>query len=148
MAGSVSRLYSAWEQVIKRSLAHWRLLSSVVLGVVLASAIMAGTVIYFDALRELALKATLAKRPQTQMDILLKAERGPVTRQEYDKVAVAVTAAVDENVGWMVRDRILAAKMPTMFLTPSGEEGSAGEDDARSYFAFMPDLLDHAELLP
>ena len=77
MAGPVSRLYSAWEQVIKRSLAHWRLLSSVALGVVLASAIMAGTVIYFEALRELALKATLAKRPQTQMDILLEGERGP-----------------------------------------------------------------------
>ena len=147
MAGPVSRLYSAWEQVIKRSLAHWRLLSSVALGVVLASAIMAGTVIYFEALRELALKATLAKRPQTQMDILLEGERGPAIRQEYDRLAAAVTAAVDEHVGWMVRDRVLAAKTPTMFVTPPGEEGSAGEDNARSYVAFMQDLLDHAELL-
>ena len=148
MSGPVSRLYSAWEHVVKRSLAHWRLLSSVVLGVVLASAIMAGTVVYFDALRELALKATLAKRPQTQMDILMKGERGPATREEYDRLAAAVTSAVDEHVGWMVRGRILAAKTPTMFLTLPGEEGAAGGDNARSYFASMSDMLDHAELLP
>ena len=58
--------------MVKRSLSHWRLLSSVVLGVLLASAIMAGTVIYYDALRDLSLKNTLAKHTRTELDLLLK----------------------------------------------------------------------------
>ena len=51
------RLARAWPLVIKRAIAGWRLLSTVVIGVLLACAIMAGTVIYFDALKELALKS-------------------------------------------------------------------------------------------
>ena len=62
----VSRAVSAWPLVVRRSLAHWRLLSTVVVGVVLSSAVMAGTVIYYDALRELALKSTLARLTETR----------------------------------------------------------------------------------
>ena len=50
---NLARVLSAWPMVARRSLANWRLLSSVVIGVVLASTIMAGTVIYFDSLRDL-----------------------------------------------------------------------------------------------
>ena len=55
-----SRLISAWQLIGKRSLAHWRVLLSVVLGVLLASSIMSGTIVYFDALRELALDRALS----------------------------------------------------------------------------------------
>ena len=72
--------------VAKRSLSHWRLLSTVVIGVLLSSTVMAGTVIYFDALRELALKNSLDQVEPLQLDILLKAERGPTTLEEYGKV--------------------------------------------------------------
>ena len=55
----ISRLMTAWPQVARRMIANWQLMSTVIVGVLLASAIMAGTVIYFDALRELALKNAL-----------------------------------------------------------------------------------------
>ena len=41
----ISKLVAAWPLVAKRSLAHWKVLSSVVVGVLLASVIMASTVI-------------------------------------------------------------------------------------------------------
>ena len=147
MARAVGRLISAWQLVAKRSLAHWRLLSSVVLGVLLASAIMSGTVIYFDALRELALKNTLAKHSDTDLDILIQGRRGPTTYEEYAKVSDAVNREIDESVSWILRDRIRAAKSPTFFLTTPGNEAFAGEDNARSYFAFLPRLLRHATII-
>ena len=67
----------AWPLVVKRGLAHWRLLSAVIIGVLLASMVMAGTVIYFDSLRELALDNALDKLSTTEKDIILKADRGP-----------------------------------------------------------------------
>ena len=130
--------------VAKRSLSHWRLLSTVVTGVVLASAIMAGTVMYFDALKELALKRTLAKHSDTDLDFLIQGRWGPATSTEYDKIATVVTDEIDGHVAWMVTDTRRAVKSPTLFLTVPGNEALAGEDNARSYFASLPGLEGHA----
>ena len=67
--------------VARRSLANWRLLSSVVIGVVLASTIMAGTVIYFDSLRDLALESALERYDPADLDIIAKTTKGPTGTQ-------------------------------------------------------------------
>ena len=85
--GQLSRLAAAWPQVARRALANWRLMSTVVIGVMLASAIMAGSVIYFDALRELALRSSLDGLTVNETNILVKSDRGPTTYAERDKVA-------------------------------------------------------------
>ena len=148
MSRIVSNLISAWPLVGKRSLAHWRLLSAVVIGVLMASAIMAGTVIYFDSLRELALKNTLSKLTESETDIMVKARRGPTSFQEYEKVSRAMNREIDARIEWMLRDRIRGGKSTTFFLTAPGNEEQAGDDNARTYFTFMPRLLEHITLLP
>ena len=144
----VSGLIAAWPLVGKRSLAHWRLLSSVVIGVFLASAVMAGTVIYFDSLRELALSSTLDKLTEDETNILVKASRGPTDSTEYDKVAGAMNFQFDQRVAGIVEDRIRGGKTSTFFVTSPGQEERAGEDNVRGYFAFLPRLMDHVTLLP
>ena len=143
----LSSLRAAWPLVGKRSLAHWRLLSSVVIGVFMASAVMAGTVIYFDSLRELALDSTLGKLSTDETNILVKASRGPTSSIEYNKVAGAMNSQFDQRVDWMLRDRIRGGKTVTFFVTAPGEDLSrAGEDNARGYFVFLPRLMDHVTL--
>jgi ABC-type lipoprotein release transport system permease subunit len=144
----ISRLLTAWPMVAKRGLAHWRLLSSVIIGVLLASAIMAGTVIYFDALRELALKNTLSKLTTNQTNILVKADRGPTTQQEYTKVGNAMIGEINARVSWMLRDSVRGGKSATFFLAAPGREAAAGQDNARTYFAFTPRLDQHITILP
>ena len=144
----VSRLVSAWQLVAKRSLAHWKTLSSVGLGVVLASAIMSGNVIYFDALRELALRTTLAKHTTTQLDVLIRGQKGPTSSQEYQKLSAVVEGAVDDRIEWMVEDRLRAGRSATFFLTTPGNEDRAGEDNSRAYFAFLTLLEGHTTLMP
>ena len=139
--------------VAKRSLSHWRLLSAVVIGVLLASAIMAGTVIYFDALRELALKNMLSKYTTTELDITIRGQWGPITDEEYRNVTNVVNEQVQAHVAWMVTDRERTAKTPTFFLSTSDNEDSmvvrkAGDDNARAYFAFLSGLEQETTLLP
>ena len=141
------KIVAAWQLVAKRSLSQWRLLSALVIGVVLASAVMAGTVIYFDSLRELALDRTLKQHPITKIDILSRVERGPTNRVEHDLVSEIVNSEVDRRVSWLLRDRHRVGKTATFFLTPPGQEELAGEDNARTYFAFLPELLDRAEVV-
>ena len=134
--------------VAKRSLSHWRLLSTVVIGVLLSSTVMAGTVIYFDALRELALKNSLDQVEPLQLDILLKAERGPSTVEEYRKVADAMTYQYEGRLNWLFQDVQRSAKTATFYLTTPGNEENAGKDDARAFFTFNPRLTDNITLLP
>ena len=143
----LSRLISAWPLVARRSIAHWKLLSSVVVGVLLASAIMSGTVIYFDALRELALKSALARLAPWDVDVVIKAERGPTTNEEYEKVLRAVNGQLETRVDWLLRDRIRGGKSATFFLTLPGNEVNAGNDNARSFFAFSPRLEEKITLV-
>ena len=133
--------------VAKRSLSHWRLLSTVIVGVLLASTVMSGTVIYFDALRELALDNTLDALTVEETDILLKADRGPTTVEEFQKVARQVDRQVEGRIGWFLRGQERASRSATFFVTEPGEEETAGQDNSRTYFAFMPGLLDNITVL-
>ena len=143
----VSRLISAWPLVARRSLAHWRLLSTVVIGVVLASAVMAGTVIYFDALRELALKSALSRLSVNEANVVVKAERGPTTPEEFGKVSRALNAEVEARVAWFLESSTLGAKTATFFLSQVGDEANAGQDNARAYFASVPALDRHIRMV-
>ena len=113
----LNRLANTWSLVTKRSVSHWKLLISVVVGVMLASTIMSGTVIYFDALRELALKSTLARLTDGEVDILIKTERGPTTYEEYGKVYDLVNGEVSSKLDWMLTARIEGGRSATFFLT-------------------------------
>ena len=142
------RILSAWPMALKRSLANWRLLSSVVVGVVLASAIMSGTVIYFDSLRDIALDAALADREPLDLDIFTKVTRGPTNPASYSTVRNYVEGAYSGSVGWFIEDMLHGGRSATMFLTFPGEEAEAGNDNARSYFVFLPGVEDKITILP
>lgn len=148
MTAIAGRLLSAWQLIAKRSLAHWRVLLSVVLGVLLASTIISGTVIYFDALRDLALNQSLAKYDEQELDILITGDRGPTTRPEHTLLHDLVDRYVGSRVGHIVQGSIHAGKTPTMFLTRPGKEDEAGKYNSRSYFAFVRSLEDYVTILP
>ena len=143
----MDRFLTAWQLVARQSFAHWRLLSAVVLGVVLATTIMSGTVVYFDALRDLALDNILAKRTDHELDILQRAERGPIAAGEYERVDNFARRESDESIGWAVTDRWRTGKSQTYFLVYPGREAFAGDDNARAYFAFAPRLDDHITMV-
>ena len=148
MLRNVLRILSAWPMALKRSLANWRLLSSVVVGVVLASAIMAGTVIFFDSLRDIALDAALADREPLDLDIFTKVTRGPTNPKAYSTVRGYVEGIYSDGAGWFIEDSLHGGRSATFFLTFPGEEVEAGNDNARSYFVFLPGIEDKITILP
>lgn len=146
MIGIIPRLARAWPLVARRSLTNWRLLSTVVIGVLLASTIMAGTVIYFDALRELALKNALDQLSANETNIVLKSERGPTNRDEAARVSKAMENEILRRVDWMLRDQTTGVRTSTFFLTEPGNEAAAGEDNSRGYIGHLPRLYEHVTI--
>ena len=141
---------TAWRMAAKRSLSRWRLLSTVVLGVLLASSMLAGAVIYFDALRDVALKAALGRESSTDLAITASITRDTISRPDFDLTSSVFHDSVQERVGWTVVDRIGAGKSPTVFVEEPGRDEQDGRSDARSYFAFFPRVFEqeHAMVLP
>ena len=138
---------ATWQLVVKRALAHWRLLSYVVIGVVLASSILSGTVIYFEALRELALMNSLERRTTEQLNITVRASRGPTNNEEYGKVSTVIEPLVARHVSWMVHDTVHAGRTPTFYLGSPGAEDEARLGKDRTFFAFIDDLEERVPLV-
>ena len=148
MATLIPKIFSAWQLVVKRSLAHWKVLLSVVTGVILACAIMSGTVVYYDALRDLALNQMLNEYSDQELDILITGDRGPTTSREHDLLFDEVDGDINKRLGGLINKQIHAGKTPTMFLTQRGREADAGKYNSRSYFAFVNSLEDYIDILP
>ena len=98
MIRQASKLIAAWPLVAKRSLSHWRVLSSVVAGVLLASAIMSSSAIYLESLRHLALKHAINLRTDNQVDILASYQSRPISRDDYEHVATATVERASEHL--------------------------------------------------
>ena len=142
------RAVSAWPLAVKSGFANRRLLSSVVIGVLLASAVTSGTVIYFDSLRELALGAELANYDALDLNILVKTTKGPTNREEYEGVRRIVEGGYEPGLGWLLDGAARGGRSATFFVTAPGAEADAGTDNARGYFQFLEDAESHIRILP
>ena len=112
---------STWQLIIRRAVTHWRLLSCVVLGVLLATSIMASTVIYFDSLRNLALDTILDEYPKSDINIILATEKGPTTRLQYGKVSNILTNEMKPLAAWMA-ERIERSGKSSVFAVASADQ--------------------------
>ena len=142
------RAISAWPLAVKSGFANRRLLSSVVIGVLLASAVTSGTVIYFDSLRELALGAELANYDALDLNVLVKTTKGPTNREEYEGVRRIVEGGYEDGLGWLLSGAARGGRSATFFVTAPGSEADAGTDNARGYFQFLEDAESHIRILP
>ena len=53
----------SWDVMMKGSLNNWRLLIAVMMGVLLSCSVLAGTVVFYSALEELALQKAIEDLP-------------------------------------------------------------------------------------
>ena len=145
---SIKTLFSAWRLVVKRSLAHWRLLSAVLIGVLLASTLMSGTSIYFDSLSEISLRDRLSMYSDSELDVLIKTEWGPSVAKEYVRISDIINTEIDSRIGSIVLNRIAGGRTPTFFLGMSDTDLEIGKNYRRTYFVFMDGLYDQIKILP
>ena len=102
--------------VVKRTLAHWRLLSAVVVGVVLASTIMASSVIFFNALRDVALQRAISTHTSTDIDLLVEAGQIPTNSQTDATIVDAMNSSIVQQFSPFLNGHEFALKTWTFFV--------------------------------
>ena len=143
----MNRLLSAWIIGSKRSLSQWKLLTSLVLGVVLACTIISSSFIYLDSLEEIALELALVNATDQEHDLIIQAKAGPVSNSQYTTLNTTASYQLDSFIGNLEYDRFTAIKSPTLFVTKPGFESDAGLTNDRSYFVSLPILNQNITLV-
>lgn len=107
---------NSFQLIVKRTLAHWRLLSAVVVGVVLASTIMASSVIFFDALRDVALQRALSTHEPSDIDVLVEAGQVPTTQESHSTIVDAMEGTIVRRFNPFLDEKEFALKTWTFFV--------------------------------
>ncbi|MDA0677326.1 MAG: hypothetical protein O2788_04905, partial [Chloroflexi bacterium] len=102
--------------IARRTAAHAKLLSAVVIGVVLAVTVMASAAIYFDSLRNLALGRALNAADHQRLDLEVQASIVPVTHEKRDRVLQTMQGTLIERMKPFLNDEQHAYKTWTFLL--------------------------------
>ena len=132
----------SWDIMIKGSLNNWKLLLTVMIGVLLSCSILSGTVIYYNALQELALLKSIKDLPEEKADVLLQADISSLDSYQYSTLNKII---YDDHIylaDQYLSDVIEGGKTATFFLTDSGDEHLAGKNDTRSFVTFLDEFDD------
>ncbi len=143
----MSRFRSIPLIAVRRMIGNWRLLSSVVVGTVVAAAILSATAIYSDAIRDLGLDFALEERPLTALDVKVLQSNINVEGEAYQRSRTRGDRAVAAALGAASGGQVSAASSATHFPTVPGAPVSEDADRPRANLRFRSDFEQHVELV-
>lgn len=134
--------------VAQRSLANWRLLLTVIFGMVLASALMSSVILYSDAVRDLGLSFTLRQQEPLDLDLKVVSNSQPGEPEIYTERRDTTRFLFRRYAGGLIEETGLYGRSSTFFLTEPGQPVDY-EDDlrARAHFLFFSDIGAHVTLV-
>jgi ABC-type antimicrobial peptide transport system permease subunit len=134
--------------VVRRVKANARLLLAVVIGAVLAAAIMSTTSIYTDAIRDLGLKFALRDRGQDAINLRLGSTSQSSLPEVYAKNQAFIEEAAKANLGSILDGEPTSiGRSSTFFPTPPGGEVSADQGRPRAHFNFVNGVEDQIDIV-
>ena len=127
--------------VAQRSLANWRLLATVIFGMVLAAALMSSVILYSDAVRDLGLSFTLRQQEPLDLDLKVVSNSQPGEPDIYTERRDATMSLLRRYAGSLTEDTGLYARSSTFFLAEPGQPVDYDDDlRARAHFLFFSDV--------
>lgn len=134
--------------VAQRSLANWRLLATVIFGMVLAAALMSSVILYSDAVRDLGLSFTLRQQEPLDLDLKVVSNTQPGEPEIYNERRDATISLLRRYAGSLIEEIGLFGRSSTFFLAEPGVPIDYDDDlRARAHFLFFSDVEPHVTLI-
>jgi len=143
----MSLFLSAWQLVVRRSLANWRLLSCVIVGVLVAVALLSSTPLYSNAIDDLGLAHALNEKPIELLDVHIYAYSYPVTPEDYNKEWELVDRQVSTNIKALVRQEERYIVSQNFDAVWADRPIPADSATPKGYFQVFTNLEKHITLL-
>ena len=140
----MKRFLPVVRMVSQRAVGHWRLLSAMVVGVMLSSALMACVFLYSDAIRDLGLKHSLESKSPVELDVRVVTSTSSTTEREYDIRRTATDDILRGNAGDVISSIVHYGRTATFYLAQPGAKSAPTEPDRpRAHFQFLDQLDEH-----
>lgn len=133
--------------VAQRSLGNRRLLATIVLGVVFASALAASVAIYSDAIRDLGLSHALRTQPITDLHIQVNSSSHPARRREFDLRRELTARLLRTYAGSITRETVRHGYSATFFLAAPDQPVPTDQNRPRAFFQYFERLGDHTRIV-
>ena len=113
--------------ILKRTLAHKNLIGAVMVGIILSSTIMSGSVIFFDSLKNLSLQETLSSTSEKNIDILVEANGTPKNNGDHKKILRQINETIIATCEKITNKNEYFAKTSTFFSAKKIDPSPASE---------------------
>jgi ABC-type lipoprotein release transport system permease subunit len=137
-------LFTVLPIVTRRVKANARLLLAVVIGAVLAAAIMSTTSIYTDAIRDLGLKYALDERGEDEINMTIVSSSQPSTADSFSRSQDFIETAAENELGGVLDDEVTSiGRSSTFFPSAPGQPFPPEESRPRSHLNFITGVDEH-----
>ena len=96
-------LLSVWQVVTKRIMSNWKLLSTVLAGVIVAVALLSSAPLYSNAINDLGLEHSLQNRSIELLDLQFYAPSYYVNHDEFQETSALISGKIPKNLGEVIR---------------------------------------------
>ncbi len=96
-------LLSVWQVVTRRIISNWRLLSTVLAGVIVAVALLSSAPLYSNAINDLGLEHSLQNRAIELLDLQFYAPNYYVNHDEFQETSTLISGKIPKNLAEVIR---------------------------------------------
>jgi hypothetical protein len=140
-------IFNALQLVTKRSKAHWRLLSSIVVGVVVAVAILASTPLYSNALNDLGLRHALAAQSAPMLDLDVYSSNNLIDKKEFDNNTNFIDQQVNSYVSNLIHQKETFMMTQNFTVMVAGNIIPTDSSRPQGYFQSYSNLEQYVRLV-
>ncbi|MEE8419079.1 MAG: FtsX-like permease family protein, partial [Dehalococcoidales bacterium] len=143
----MSHLLSEWQLIIKRSLANWRLLSTVMVGVLIAVALLSSTPLYSNAINDLGLKRSLQQQQIELLDLHVFSTYDFIIYQDFQDSTDFINRQVSRNIRTIIRQDESWIKTQSYLSAWADRPVPAGGMRPTGHFQVFSNLEEHVTLV-
>lgn len=143
----MSIFFSALRLVLTRSLANWKLLSCVVIGVLVAVALVSGTALYSNTLSDLGLARDLREKRIELLDVHVYLPGYPIRIEDSRQNQGVIRNRVYENIGTLIRQEEQYIRTPTFQAGWADRPLPPLPERPTGHFQVFTNLEQHVRLL-
>jgi ABC-type antimicrobial peptide transport system permease subunit len=134
--------------VIRRVAANARLLAAVVIGAILAAAIMSTTAIYTDAIRDLGLAYAIRERGIDEINLVVRSTSQSSQPDSYSRNQEFIESAARSSIGPIIDGQLTnLGRSATFFPTAPGQQVPVDEGRPRSHLQFVTGIDRHVNVI-
>lgn len=143
----MSHLFSEWQLIIKRSLANWRLLSTIMVGVLIAVALLSSTPLYSNAINDLGLKRSLQQQQIELLDLHVFSPYDFANYQGFQDSTDFINRQVSRNIRTIIREDETWIKTQSYLVAWADRPVPTGAMRPTGHFQVFSNLEEHITLV-